>query len=87
MSNSKRTADEWTFHSFCSAHLEEAHQWGAGLGLEDDTFLTVEEWTSLDAVRRLPHTPEITCRLALCACDGFQNQPDGSTEKTEHASE
>jgi len=49
VSNSKRTADEWTFHSFCSAHLEEAHQWGAGLGLEDDTFLTVEEWTSLDA--------------------------------------
>ena len=32
--------------SLCSAHLEEKHQWGAGIGVEDDLFLTNEEWTS-----------------------------------------
>jgi hypothetical protein len=31
--------------SLCSAHLEEKHQWGAGIGVEDDLFLTNEEWT------------------------------------------
>ena len=31
--------------SLCSAHLEEKHQWGAGLGVEDDLFITNEEWT------------------------------------------
>ena len=41
----------WTYHSFCSAHLEEKEQWGSGIGLKDDIFLTVEEWTSLDATR------------------------------------
>ena len=38
----------WTYHSFCSAHLEEKEQWGAGMGLVDDVFLTVEEWTNLN---------------------------------------
>merc|ERR1719231_467336 len=32
--------------SLCSAHLEEKHQWGPGLGVEDDLFITNEEWTS-----------------------------------------
>lgn len=41
----------WTFHSFCSAHLEEKEQWGTGIGLKSDIFLTVEEWTNLDATR------------------------------------
>ena len=38
----------WTYHSFCSAHLEEKRQWGDNIGLNDDIFLTVEEWTSVD---------------------------------------
>lgn len=49
VSATERYEDEWTFHSFCSAHLEEAKQWGGNVGLEDSIFLTVEEWTSLDA--------------------------------------
>jgi hypothetical protein len=41
--NLPREAD-WFFQSFCSAHLEEHHQWGKGLGFEDDIFMTNEEW-------------------------------------------
>ena len=37
---------DWVMQSLCSAHLEERHQWGAGLGVEDDLFITNEEWTS-----------------------------------------
>lgn len=35
----------WSFHSFCSAHLEEAEQWGKGFGVVDSMFITNEEWT------------------------------------------
>lgn len=35
---------DWFFQSFCSAHLEEKHQWGEGIGLEDNIFMTNEEW-------------------------------------------
>lgn len=44
----KNTGNLWTYHSFCSAHLEEKEQWGAGNGMVDDVFLTVEEWTSVN---------------------------------------
>lgn len=37
---------DYSLQSLCSAHLEEAHQWGDGIGLEDPIFLTNEEWTS-----------------------------------------
>jgi len=49
VSDDGEDSDWWTFHSFCSAHLEEAHQWGEGLGVEDTIFMTVEEFTRLDA--------------------------------------
>ena len=32
---------DWVMMSLCSAHLEEKHQWGAGVGVEDDLFLTI----------------------------------------------
>ena len=35
---------DWFYQSFCSAHLEEKHQWGDGIGVEDDLFMTNEEW-------------------------------------------
>ncbi len=35
---------DWFYQSFCSAHLEEKHQYGEGIGLEDDIFVTNEEW-------------------------------------------
>jgi hypothetical protein len=30
---------DWLMQSLCAAHLEEKHQWGEGIGLEDDIFL------------------------------------------------
>lgn len=38
------TEADWLMQSLCSAHLEEAHQWGEGIGLEDDIYITNEEW-------------------------------------------
>ena len=35
---------DWVLQSLCSAHLEQKHQWGEGIGLEDDIFMTNEEW-------------------------------------------
>jgi hypothetical protein len=43
--NPPREAD-WFFQSFCSAHLEQRHQWGKDQGFEDDIFMTNEEWIS-----------------------------------------
>lgn len=37
---------DWFYQSLCSAHMEEAHQWGPGIGFEDDVYLTNEEWHS-----------------------------------------
>ena len=50
----------WTFHSFCSAHLEEARQWagtaaGVTYGVENDIWITNEEWTDLDANATAAH--------------------------------
>ena len=35
---------DWFYQSLCSAHMEEAHQWGEGIGVENDLFITNEEW-------------------------------------------
>jgi hypothetical protein len=35
---------DWFLQSLCSAHLEEHHQFGEGIGVEDDLFITNEEW-------------------------------------------
>ena len=39
---------DWFYQSFCSAHMEQKHQWGKGIGSEDDIFLTNEEWHSYE---------------------------------------
>ena len=39
---------DWFYQSFCSAHMEEAHQWGPGIGFENDLFMTNEEWHEYD---------------------------------------
>jgi hypothetical protein len=39
---------DWLMQSLCSAHLEESHQWGPGMGFEDDIFLTNEEWMTYE---------------------------------------
>jgi hypothetical protein len=36
---------DWVMQSLCSAHLEQKHQFGPGHGVEDDLFITNEEWT------------------------------------------
>jgi hypothetical protein len=38
------TEADWFMQSLCSAHLEQKHQWGEGIGLEDNIFITNEEW-------------------------------------------
>jgi len=38
------TEADWIMQSLCSSHLEEKHQWGAGIGFEDDIYITNEEW-------------------------------------------
>ena len=35
---------DWLMQSLCSAHLEVRHQWGDGKGVEDNLFITNEEW-------------------------------------------
>jgi len=35
---------DWIMQSLCSAHLEHRHQWGPGIGMEDTSFVTNEEW-------------------------------------------
>lgn len=35
---------DWHMQSLCSAHLEQKHQWDSNIGLEDDIFVTNEEW-------------------------------------------
>ena len=35
---------DWFIQSLCSAHLETKHQWGEGIGVEDNMFITNEEW-------------------------------------------
>jgi len=46
------TETDWFFQSFCSAHMEEKHQFGEGIGLEDDIFMTLEEWISYEPGNR-----------------------------------
>lgn len=38
------TKADWLMQSLCSAHLAVKHQWGPSLGVQDDLFLTNEEW-------------------------------------------
>lgn len=38
------SAADWLMQSLCSAHLEQPHQWGDGIGVEDNLFITNEEW-------------------------------------------
>jgi len=38
------TEADWLMQSLCSAHLEEKHQFGKGIGFEDDIYITNEEW-------------------------------------------
>ena len=45
MNTGTPTDADWLMQSLCSAHLEERHQWGNGIGVEDDLFITNEEWT------------------------------------------
>lgn len=42
------TEADWFYQSLCSAHLEQRHQWGEGVGVEDDVFITNEEWHSFE---------------------------------------
>lgn len=43
------TKADWLMQSLCSAHLAAKFQWGPGLGVQDDLFLTNEEWISYNS--------------------------------------
>ena len=58
---------DWLMQSLCSAHLEEVHQWGPGIGMEDNVYFTNEEWMTyiegtVDLVGIAPH--------AIVSCSG-----------------
>eukprot|EP00429_Kryptoperidinium_foliaceum_P046422 CAMPEP_0176105052 /NCGR_PEP_ID=MMETSP0120_2-20121206/52715_1 /TAXON_ID=160619 /ORGANISM="Kryptoperidinium foliaceum, Strain CCMP 1326" /LENGTH=759 /DNA_ID=CAMNT_0017439163 /DNA_START=525 /DNA_END=2802 /DNA_ORIENTATION=+ len=40
---------DWLMQSLCSAHLAPAFQWGEGMGVQDDLFITNEEWISYES--------------------------------------
>jgi len=40
----KLTEGDFFFQSFCGAFYEPAHKYGKGIGLEDDVWITAEEW-------------------------------------------
>ena len=42
------TEADWLMQSLCSSHLEEKHQFGSGIGLEDDIYITNEEWITCE---------------------------------------
>ena len=65
---------DWIMQSLCSAHLEEVHQWGEGLGVEDDLFITNEEWTEFVPGTNFTGIPVHVVDLAthdLYACGVF----------------
>jgi len=42
------TQADWIMQSLCSSHLEEKHQWGTGIGFEDNVYITNEEWITYE---------------------------------------
>jgi hypothetical protein len=48
IANGPPTEADWLMQSLCSAHLEEKHQWGEGIGFEDDVYITNEEWITYE---------------------------------------
>merc|ERR1719197_761825 len=64
MATSFPTDADWLMQSLCSAHLEEKHQWGNGLGVEDDLFITNEEWTSFNTGANYTGIPAHTIDIA-----------------------
>ena len=61
------TFADWNMMSLCSAHLEEKFQWGSGIGVQDDLYMTNEEWM------RLPSDQDSYVGLAAHAVD-IENQ-------------
>lgn len=50
---------DWLMQSLCSAHLELKHQWGPGIGTEDNLFITPEEW--------MDYVPDVESFVGLSA--------------------
>ena len=58
---------DWFYQSLCSAHLEETHQWGPGIGVEDDLFITNEEWHTFNNVTNfVGNSVRIVRRASVC---------------------
>eukprot|EP00986_Skeletonema_menzelii_P002778 scaffold790_cov149-Skeletonema_menzelii.AAC.23 len=67
---------DWFLQSLCSAHLEQKHQWGEGIGLEDNMFITNEEWANFqldqEFVGQSAHALDLDTKT-LYAVGGFTN--------------
>lgn len=68
---------DWLMQSLCSSHLELKHQWAPGVGVEDNMFLTNEEWNSYvsgveDLVGISAHAIDIATKTAY-AIGSFTN--------------
>mmetsp|Transcript_3280 Transcript_3280/g.5509 ORF Transcript_3280/g.5509 Transcript_3280/m.5509 type:complete len:95 (+) Transcript_3280:173-457(+) len=68
---------DWFLQSLCSAHLEQKHQWGEGIGLEDNMFITNEEWANFqldqEFVGQSAHALDLDTKT-LYAVGGFTSK-------------
>eukprot|EP00971_Amphidinium_carterae_P350418 6491534-Amphidinium_carterae.2 len=86
------SAADWIMQSLCSAHLEEKHQWGAGIGVEDDMFITNEEWITLapdvDFTGLASHVVDLANKTSYAAgvftLGGFEKIVEVSTGTTDY---
>jgi hypothetical protein len=64
VANGPPTQADWLMQSLCSAHLEEKHQWGPEIGVEDDMFMTNEEWMTYEPGSKFVGIPAHVIDLA-----------------------
>ena len=83
---------DWFYQSLCSAHMEEAHQWGPGIGVEDDLFITNEEWhTFLDdqtfvgnSVHVLDVSTDTMWAVGSFSLGGFEKQSEFNSQHPDY---
>lgn len=65
----KLSQADFFFHSFCSSTYTKAHQWGPGIGFEDDIWMNGEEWDIGGSMFEDPATSYDTMGLASIVVD------------------
>lgn len=83
---------DWFYQSFCSAHMEEAHQWGPGIGFEDKLYLTNEEWHVFtndkpfvgNSVHALDVATDTIYALGSFSMGGFEKQSEFNSQHPDY---